>query len=245
MLKLLLLALAFMVLPFELMAQAADYDTCCICVGDPDDLKSVGKECHKWLNSGTRKNCEYKKVIDSKDSPFLDAGKTCRSIDMFGGFHGLSYLTAYPFKLARGAAQRYFAEEVTYDGSTCLVFNNIEIAKSQANTLASLEKKVKFIISGNQNIGVVAPAIPFITKVKEVPSMASKVTFEIDSGDVQMSYASCSKPNKMCGFADRDFGNFSDSNTKFCMDGEEVVEQKCCPDKKREWGKWSVPGQNC
>lgn len=233
-----------MVLPFELMAQSKDYDTCCICVGDPQDFKSVTKECQKWLSSGTRKNCEYKKIQDSKDSPFFDAGVTCKSIDMFGGFHGISAYTNYPFKLAKAAAQRYFSPEVKYDGSTCLVFNNIKQAQVLAQNLA-YDKTVRYIISGNQNIGVVAPAIPFITKVKEVPSMSSKVTFEIDSGEVRTNFAECSKASKMCGYAALDMGAASDSNTKFCMEGEELVEQKCCPDKKMEWGKWSAPGQSC
>jgi hypothetical protein len=242
MIKMILFLSIFMVIPLELWAQ--DYENCCICVADNYDSVEVGKECQKWFSLKDQKSCDYKKTQTDKDSPFFDAGVSCRNINMYGAFHGLSSYLKYPFNLSKSASQRYRAAEVTYDGSTCLLFNNVDQARKEALSLAFTNKETKFLISGNQNDGVVSN-IPFITKPKEIPSSTSKVTFEIDSGDVKMTFAACTPAKKLCGYAPRDIGAISDSNTKFCQDGEEIVEQKCCPDKKGEWGKWSTPGQNC
>lgn len=226
-------------------AFAQSFNTCCFCVNDPHDA-DVTKECQKWFTLQDQISCEYSATILSKDSVLMDSGKTCEKVKIWGGFHGLSYYYNYPLNISSQAANVYSAKEVEYDGSTCLIFNNTESVKTRAQALALKDTQTHFLISGNQNTGVVSSRIPFVTKPTENLGMASKMTLEISQGEVKVSYGACSAFGTTCGYATSDIGASTDSNKKFCMDHGELSEQSCCvKNARQEWGKWSRPGSGC
>jgi hypothetical protein len=227
-------------------AQSSEsYDKCCVCVGDPND-KDVDKECQKWFTLGDRRQtCEKNYILESKSSTMFPGSAVCRTVEIYGAFHGLSSYSSYPFKISKNVAQSLRSEEVIYDGSTCLIFNNVQSLGTLADRLARELPQTKFAITGNQNIGIVAPSIPFITKTKEKSGTSSKVTITIDRGAVEEVYDDCSPAGRLCGFAAQDLGAISDSNTKYCMEEGKLVEQQCCSPKRKLWGKWSWPGESC
>ncbi len=75
--------------------------------------------------------------------------------------------------------------------------------------------------------------------------MASKMTVTAQGGTAEVEYGECSRPKRMCGFSRTDMGATNDSNTKFCLRDNEVVQQKCCEPDKGDFGKWGVPGMEC
>ncbi len=237
----LLIALSF----FSIQAFAQEFDTCCVCVADDYDSVSVMKECQKWFTLGPQRDCQNKTILPTRDDTFNDSGKSCHKVKIWGAFHGLSYYHPYPFNISKKAALNYSAKEVTYDGSTCMIFNNVEVAKLEAQTLADTLTDVHFMITGNQNEGVVGSAIPLITKPKELPEQASKVTYELSNKNVIMSFANCTPTGKLCGYSPYDMGATNDSNKKTCMDNGAETTQSCCSKSGKSWGKWSAPGQIC
>jgi hypothetical protein len=237
------LLLALSLCSFSTFAQS--FDTCCVCVADDYDSVSVMKECQKWFTLGPQKDCQNNTILPTRDDSFNDSGKTCSKVKIWGAFHGLSYFHPYPFSISKRAALNYSAKEVSYDGSTCLIFNNVEVAKLEAQALADTLTDVRFLIRGNQNEGVVGSAIPFITKPKELLEQASKVTYELSNKNVEMTYGDCTPTGKLCGYTLQDIGATNDSNKKTCIDNGAETTQSCCAKPGKSWGKWSAPGELC
>lgn len=240
------LLILFMLL-FSALAFAQNEVSCCICAADLSDI-STSKECARWLKEN-RKECSYQKQLPHYMSYAysLDENVRCESMKVFAAYHGLSRTYYHTFFLIQDLVENYDPKEVSFDGSTCLIFNNVDKVQDSAKRLSKLFPQVYFDLSGNQNLGAVF-SIPLIYRPKETMSMSSKMTVKAKNGQVETSFGACSKPNGKCFFADSDVGATNDSNTKFCMEENKLTTQMCCLRKKivnGVNGLWSNPGEIC
>ena len=220
------------------------YDTCCVCVEDPNDPVSTEKECKQWLKS--QKNCQKKEAVKSYWTLNLKETYSCNKLNIYGAFHGNSSTVGRPFDISMELADTVSAKEINYDGSTCLVFNNTDRVENLANLLTG-ETDRKYSISGNQNMGVINLETIF-KKYKEREVTTSKLTIVVENGKAGIVYDKCSKPNKLCGFARQgeDFMGTSDPNEKICEDDGKLVAQICCVEALSDaYGTWSKPGGSC
>lgn len=236
--------LLFLLLLLLLSHAGFAFDTCCICVEDPNDPVSTEKECKQWLKS--QKNCQKKEAVKSYWDLNLKENYSCNNLNIYGAFHGNSSLVGRPFDISMELAETVSAKEINYDGSTCLVFNNIDRVENLANLLTGEEGR-KFSISGNQNMGVIRLNTIF-NKYKEIEKTSSKLTVVVDNGEAEIVYDKCSKPNRKCGFArfGEDFMATTDSNEKICEDDGKLVTQICCVESLSDsYGTWSKPGGSC
>jgi hypothetical protein len=230
-----------------LLSQAAlAFDTCCVCVEDPNDRVATEKECKLWLKR--QKNCQKKEAVKSYWDLDLKEEYSCKKLNIFGAFHGNSSMVSRPFDISVELAETVSAKEVNYDGSTCLVFNNQDKVEDLAHLLTvNGEIGRKFSISGNQNMGVINLNTIF-KKYKEIDKTTSKLTVIVDNGKAEIIYDKCSRANKLCGFArsGEDFMATSDSNEKICEDKGQLVKQICCVKSLSDaYGTWSKPGGSC
>lgn len=228
-------------------AIAAPEESCCFCVADVQDSSTVA-ECQRWMKDNSKgMGCTKKQIFADHSEVQFEEGLSCRKVTAYGANHGLSYFYPTIFTFARKAARKLDPVEVHYDGSTCLVFNNVEVVQKESLKLSREFPQVNFDLSGNQNEGVVRyfQVLGIGTKPKESAQMASKMTVHAQGGLIETVYGDCSKPKGKCGYALQDYGATNDSNTKFCSQDHEVVSQKCCKPKKGNWGKWGVPGMEC
>ena len=155
-----------------------------------------------------------------------------------------------PFAISAGTARLFGATEVCYDGSSCLLFNNIEDVKACTINLAK-NSSCRFEISANQNLGVTQAVCWF--RPLEVSEAASKLTAIIDGVDMMLRYSSCSKAGEKCAVIakERDPTAKSDPNEKYCFDGSGVTTQSCCLKEKARKsdgalnGNWAKPGIPC
>lgn len=224
-------------------------ESCCFCVADPSDPSTL-KECQRWFKDNRKPlSCNKEVTFASHNDVKFEPGLSCRKVTGYGANHGNSYYSFTVFQFAQKAARALSPSEVSYDGSTCLVFNNTDVIEREARALSLLFPNVKFELSGNQNEGVVRYLpIPVIgTKPKEDREASSKLTVHAEGGLLEMVYGACSKPKGMCGFVREglDPGATTDSNAKICMQDNEQLTQSCCEPKKGSFGKWSVPGMDC
>ncbi len=236
---------AFLMLSFG--AIAAPEESCCFCIADTSDASTTA-ECQRWMKDKAKDlNCTKKEIFPSHDTVNFEDGLSCRKVTAYGANHGLSYFYTTVFNFARKAARKLDPVEIHYDGSTCLVFNNVEIIQQQSEKLSQEFPQVNFELTGNQNEGVVRyfRILGIGSKPKESSQMASKMTVHAQAGMIETVFGDCSKPKGQCGYAPQDYGATNDSNTKFCTMNNEVVSQKCCQQKKGNWGKWSIPGMEC
>jgi hypothetical protein len=228
-------------------AHAAIEESCCFCIADPSD-KSTTAECQRWIKDNKKSlECTRKEIIRSHDDVSFEPGLSCRKVSAYGANHGLSYFYTTVFQFATKAAKNLSPVELSYDGSTCLVFNNVDIVEKEALKLSNQYPDVNFHLAGNQNVGVVRYLQIFGigSKPKEMVGMSSKMIVRAQGGMVEVDYADCSRPKGRCSVTNYDIGATTDSNTKFCRDGNEIVNQKCCPPAKGSFGKWSIPGMEC
>ena len=231
----------------SLTASATVEESCCFCVADPSDLSTTA-ECQRWLKDHSRKlSCTKNVIFPSHTDITFESDLSCRKVTAYGANHGLSYYYSTVLQFAAKAAKAVRPVELDYDGSTCLVFNNVELVESEAKKLSGRYPEVKFVLSGNQNTGVVRYLkFPIIgSKPKEIDSMASKMTVIAQGGATEVQYGECSRPKGKCGFSKQDMGATNDSNSKACLRDNEILQQKCCEPKKGDFGKWGVPGLEC
>lgn len=234
---------------FLSLAQAAVEESCCFCVADTSD-KSTTSECQRWLRENGKKNdCTVKEIIPSHNQVNFAPDLSCRKVTAYGANHGLSYFYFTVFQFASKAAKALNPAELSYDGSTCLVFNNVDTVEAEGVKLSRQYPDINFTLMGNQNTGVVR-MIPLpiqinAMKPKEIQQMSSKMIVRAQGGLVEVDYGECSRPQGRCAFARQDLGAKNDSNTKFCKQDNDVVVQKCCEPKKGDYGKWSVAGMEC
>ncbi len=229
------------------IAEAAIEESCCFCIADPTD-KSTTAECQRWLKDNKKSlECSRREIIPSHASVNFEADLSCRKVSAYGANHGLSYYYTTIFQFASKAAKNLSPVEVNYDGSTCLVFNNVDIIEREAVKLSEQYPNVSFKLSGNQNIGVVRflQIMGIGLKPKEIKGMSSKMVVRAQGGMLEVEYGECSRPKSTCGISEYDIGATTDSNTKFCRDGNEITTQKCCARPNKDFGKWSHPGMEC
>ena len=232
-------------------------DSCCICIlGEHADSNTAGqikRECDTWLRRTSKSiKCDLKTTYHKDDVEELETQKnSCGKITVWGAFHGNSKAYSDPFLISKQLAKSYQAKEVCYDGSSCLVFDNISDVKRMSSYLAETDENTKYIISGNQNMGTVCE-IPFLLGPREVHEFASKVMTMIEKGGYTITYSKCSKKGEQCMYSDGYVGSDNDPNAKWCMNDTEVVSQHCCPknysnNKKLDEtiGTWSAPSVDC
>jgi hypothetical protein len=108
------------------------YDSCCICIHDSRQEGLFISACKHWLNERKKSTgCTYRKIVSKVDGMSLENsndGTRCRSVHLYGAFHGISKMTDKPFQYSAVAAKAYGASSVCYDGLSCLVFDNIDEA---------------------------------------------------------------------------------------------------------------------
>ena len=232
---------------FSSLAVAQNEDSCCLCAADLSD-SSTSKECARWLKEN-KSSCSYRKELPHFMSYAykLDENVRCESLNIYAAFHGLSSYYYHTFFLIEDLIENYDPKEVSFDGSTCLIFNNVEKIQENAKRISKRYPQIYFDLSGNQNEGAVL-FIPLIYRPKETMSMSSKMNVKAKNGRVETSFGTCSKKNGRCFFNKQDVGATNDSNTKFCMEENEVTTQVCCPKKivtNGVNGFWSRPGEAC
>lgn len=237
-----LLILLLLLMTTTLTQAYVQQDSCCVCVPDKNDY-STTEECERWLKDNG-KNCTYTKKLDHFMEYSLNGALRCEKVNIYGAYHGYSYRYIHTFNIINDVTRAFDPKEVTFDASTCLIFNNIEKVEESVKRLIRTFPQVDFDISGNQNNGVVL-RIPIVYMPKEVPSMASKVTFKVTNRKMEVIYAACTKAGKQCDIVDKDVGATNDSNTKFCTLNNEVVSQSCCNKGFNGYGRWSIPGESC
>ena len=156
-------------------------------------------------------------------------------------------MTTSPFDFSRSIAHAYHSTKVDYDGSSCLLFNNVTQVESLAADL-SKDTSVQYRISGNQNMGVTL-YVPHLVGPREQNGESSKVTAIIENGKSSLEYANCSPTGGKCGVSDTSTGALNDPNRKWCMDEDVLTEQSCCLKKQLiptvSNGRWSAPGETC
>ncbi len=229
-------------------ARSADEESCCFCIAETTD-KSTTSECQRWLReNSSRLECTKKVIFPSHQQVSFEKDLSCRKVTAFGANHGLSYYYTTVFQFASKASTALRPVEIHYDGSTCLVFNNVSAIESETQRLSIRFPNVRFVLAGNQNQGVVRHINLFGIgeRPKEIQGMSSKMTVVAQSGFVDVTYGDCSKSRAVCSFNRGDMGATNDSNTKFCQDeSQTTVAQKCCEPIIGNWGRWSAPGMNC
>ncbi|MBU6376157.1 MAG: hypothetical protein KGQ59_09195 [Bdellovibrionales bacterium] len=252
------------------IAGPTQYESCCFCIQAKDDfLKSLCDQYYK------KHQCGLKAIFDIDNETFelkrslksqkvnLDA--QCTHVDIFGAFHGLSSTTKVPFTIARKFAEHFKATSLCYDGATCLAFNNIEDVRAEACNLGESNLDCRFVISGNQNIGVASNPRTKVQSMmpngkggvtaKCIPSKEtdrSRMAVVIDGVNMHTQFAKCSKAGEMCAEIAEwaDPAAKSDPNSKWCIHEGAVVQQRCCgiwgnEEEGYKWGKWAAPGQAC
>lgn len=232
-------------LTFLFSTLSAYASSCCFCIADPKDEKATKAECKKWLREASRNlNCSHSDLFLSSDELKYPENLSCEQVHFYGAFHGLSRFYSEPFKIVTSVAKLPTVKKITYDGSTCLVFNNTDQVKTEAAYLARAFPDKDISIKGNQNIGVVR-SFSVLAKPTERAVSSSKMNIEISSGQFKTSYDACSAPEKRCGYSQPYSDATTDPNSKFCMLNDELVVQKCCPYKNQEFGNWGAPEQEC
>lgn len=234
------------------------YDSCCLCIHDVMQEDYFISACKRWINE-TRKStgCSYRKIVSRTEARKMEDshdGTRCRSLHLYGAFHGTSDMAKVPFKFSALAAKAYGATSVCYDGMSCLVFDNIEDVKACALDLSKAGKKTncRYQISGNQNLAVAMGLPVFCLRPRELSGPSSKLTAFIDDASVTLQYSPCSKPGGSCAYEAPMLGTFqgstNDPNAKWCTEAGVLVSQQCCPkkgDRNSRFGKWSAPGGGC
>ena len=257
-----LILLAFLVFtatwlrPFSAQAQHR-YASCCLCVFDEFDQKGLmgtQRECDGWLTkSSKRLGCAYQESVSKTAALTLhlrSAPASCEKVEIYGAFHGSSSGSRVPFEISAAAAKSFSAKEVCYDGSTCLLFDNVDQVQACAQQLGQYSA-CKFKVSANQNIGVTGMNCwGFFPE--EVREASSKLTAIVDGLNFHLQYAECSKPGDKCSYKDptQNSGSNNDPNTKFCRRRNAVTSQTCCLPAKGDSGdtlngRWSIPGLSC
>jgi hypothetical protein len=235
-------------------AAQGTYDSCCICIRDVVDEKLFLRACARWLDEKSKAvSCQYRKTISMADAAQFEnvsRGEKCRSLHLYGAFHGLSDMTAVPFQYSAKAAEAYQSKSVCYDGASCLVFDNIDDVKACAKDL-SKTKGCRFEISGNQNVSLLKSNPWLCIRPTEPFSATSKLTMSIDAMTVKLQYAPCTKEGDQCGYLANTGPDFigyrkskNDPNAKWCEHERNLVQQRCCH-TKGYFGKWSGPGEEC
>ena len=226
------------------LAQSGErYSSCCVCVEDDHDVKGLGgteRECAGWLRRARREiGCAWSQSMPQKQALNLENytfEDSCRKVTVYGAFHGNSSGVEIPFTISAGVAKLFAASEVCYDGSSCLLFNNIDDVKACTRRLAR-SSDCRFEISANQNVGVTQYSCLFgiSSKPHEIASAASKLTAVIDAVGIHYRYPACSTEGDKCSWLDpkTDGGAQTDPNQKLCAWNDEITTQRCCLQKKR------------
>ncbi len=234
------------------------YSSCCVCVEDDEDVGGLGgsdRECAGWLKKARREvGCSWwqtmprKQALDLDNYSFKD---TCQKVTVHGSFHGNSSGVEIPFQISAGVAKLFSASEVCYDGSSCLLFNNIDDVMTCSRRL-SRNSSCRFEISANQNIGVTGYSCFPWGKPRELDYASSKLTAVIDAVKVTYLYPPCSREGDKCSWIDpsSDPGAKEDPNQKHCAWNSEITTQRCCPKKRGSLdaalnGTWMEPGYKC
>lgn len=244
-----LIAFLFMALP--LLGHGAlelpplqQVETCCLCFADRDDAQSTGDECARWLkDNGARLGCQYSQVMRNRTDLGFNPFLRCERVEAYGAFHGQSFMYQDVLEIPRSIAKKLDPHEVNYDGSSCMVFNNVELVQAEVQRLAHDYPQTRFDLRGNQNEGGVAYLM--FSRPKEIASISSKAEFIGLNGQVETRFDACSKVGNECYMVYDDRGATNDSNLKFCTSDGQVVEQACCAKGKKHIGHWLVPGQAC
>ncbi len=241
----LFLWLAF-VTTFGSALAATKHSACCVCIEDPNDASYTAKTCQRWFKENSQRlGCQQDISIKDPEKPTVDSSLRCDRLEVQAEFHGLSYMYHVPARIADSLTIDLKPKVFNYDGSTCLLFNNLSKARNEIATLGQRYSQVSYKFRGNQNAGV-TEMLAFIGKPKEMPEAASKATVTTHKGKTSVSYDSCSAKGKLCYFTSDDFEADNDSNTKNCMSAGVLVGQVCCrPSKTAGEGKWSAPGKAC
>lgn len=229
-----------------IVAQTQSYNSCCFCITDSYEDSSITRECKKALKMNKR--CQLKKTVSKNSYKWLEKQDySCKEVNITGAFHADTYMYSLPFDISESIARAVDAKKVNYDGSSCMIFNNLEDVKDKAIATFSRNKSIDFSITGNQNIGVVK-YLPILAKPKESKQMSSKVTLtNREETGINISYASCSKRGRACALDHFDDRSYVDNtNTKLCSFKNKTVKQTCCvKNNKKKKGKWSFPGESC
>ena len=242
-----LLCVLSFALPFT---PAMALDQCCFCIknnsGEAKE-KSTRWECETWFKD-MGASCEYSQTLNVADQPKIrPTGVQCSKSVIYGAFDADSYMTPIPFEFSKAIAKSFHSSEVEYDGSSCLLFNNVDDVQRQARQL-STDKNTRYRISGNQNIGITT-YIPIIMGPRENDGRSSKVTAIIQGGKSTLEYGECSLKGGKCETTRFSFGSNNDPNKKWCMNEDQLTEQTCCPNRKTQketaHGRWSFPGEGC
>lgn len=239
------LLLATMV--FSYVALATDqYDVCCFCLQDPQDSIYTRKECERWVKqSAPALGCQRTQTSPNYQQVRVEGQYRCNKVNVYGAFHGLSSMVHIPAQIADNLTYDLKPRELNYDGSSCLLFNNVDQGREQAKTLSQRYPWVKFNLKGNQNSGI-TEMLAFIGNPHELPEATSKVSFIAEGGTVTLRYDACTPQKKTCYFTTEDQDATNDSNLKYCMSGGQVVTQRCCRSARGPGeGKWSAPGRTC
>jgi hypothetical protein len=236
-------------------------NTCCVCVTNASETKKditiAQSACKKWRKQATKIfACDYYENAKLIDHQLFFTNNTyeCSQLYIHGFFHAVSSSVSYPFEIADLLSKGFHSQDTHYDGVSCLLFNNLDQVKENAEKLASTNPG-KFTIAGNQNIGVafgVRHTIPY----RELNNTSSKAIVTVGADrQIDLSFGKCSKPNRMCAHiglgVDKEANN--DSNLKWCTHEGQDVQQYCCrvdqkqdspSDKKKVFaGYWSQPGE--
>ena len=246
-----MLTLVLLLYSFQPLANAKSFASCCVCIVQGIDRidPQVDRECAAWLRRQERSGqCGLSATYARDDLQFLKSlPDQCARLNVWAAFHANSTMTEEPFAISQQLSSVYQTHELFYDGSSCRIFDNIESMKKQAARLAARDNHTRYEISGNQNTGVVRE-IPLLSGPREKQGDSSKVTVILENGVVQVSYAPCSKRTDKCVYTAAT-DSTTQPNSKSCMNGEELVEQECCPKRQNGAdlikGHWSHPGQTC
>lgn len=233
---------------FDVYAQI--YNNCCFCIkGDDTFLKAgfINAECRSWFRKADKKyQCDHKEVFKLNDFINLKTpSASCSKINVWGAFHGTSSDFTKPFTISRVLAKSYNASSVCYDGSSCLIFNNISDTKMAAMKLNLHNTKTHFEITGNQNLGFCAYKAG--QGVVEIEEFSSKLSLHLRAGQVKVQYEECSKDGDRCARVEKDNNFSNDPNSKNCIFQGATVQQKCCPYSRLgvSKSKWGEPGKGC
>ena len=242
--KLLLLLASFLLSASALAA--TNYSACCVCIEDPDDAIYMAKSCQRWFKENSQRlGCQRDISIKDADRPVVDASVRCDRVEVRGEFHGLSSMYHVPARIADSLTHDLKPKVFNYDGSTCLLFNNLAKARNEIATLGQRYGQVSYKFRGNQNAGI-TQMLAFVGMPKEMPEASSKATITAHKGKTTISYDLCTPQGQLCYFTTNDPEADNDSNTKNCLANGNVVGQVCCRSSRTAGeGKWSAPGKGC
>lgn len=241
----LILCIASLLLSTTALA-ATKSNACCLCIEDPNDASYTAKTCQRWFKENSKLlGCQQNISIKDPEKPVVDSSLRCDRLEVRAEFHGLSYMYHVPARIADSLTHDLKPKVFNYDGSTCLLFNNLTKARDEIATLGQRYSQVSYSFRGNQNAGV-TQMLAFIGKPKEMPEAASKATITTHKGKTAITYDLCTSRGALCYYTAEDHEADNDSNTKNCLANGSVVGQVCCrPSKTAGEGKWSAPGKGC